>query len=38
MPNYEHDPDYDFEALARKLGQNHPVEWGGKPRANDSGL
>jgi hypothetical protein len=37
MPDDEHGPDYDFEALARKLGQNDPTEWRWKPRANDNG-
>ena len=37
MPNYEHGPDYDFEALARKLGQNDPTEWRWKLGANDNG-
>jgi hypothetical protein len=28
--------DYDFDRLARKLGQNDPAEWRWKPRANDN--
>ena len=28
--------DYDFEQLARRLGQNDPTEWRGKPGANDN--
>ena len=34
--NNEHGPDYDFEALARKLGQNDPAAWRWMPRGNDN--
>jgi len=28
--------NYDFDELARRLGQNDPTEWRWKPRANDN--
>jgi hypothetical protein len=28
--------NYDFEKLARQLGQNDPAAWRWKPRANDN--
>ena len=28
--------DYDFDELARKVGQNDPNQWRWKPRANDN--
>jgi len=30
-------PDYDFDELARKLGQNDPQAWRWEPGANDNG-
>jgi len=29
-------PDYDFDELARRLGQNDPAAWRWVPRANDN--
>jgi hypothetical protein len=29
--------NYDFDELARRLGQNDPAEWRWEPRANDNG-
>jgi hypothetical protein len=35
MTGYEQSP-YDFERLARRLGQNDPAAWRWEPRANDN--
>lgn len=36
MGDHKKRHDYDFDRLARQLGQDDPAEWRWKQRANDS--